>query len=1045
MATPAIVLRVASVLRRIRSVSSALLLLSAFCVGPLSYAGSTEISLLRDFSPGAKDSSSSPALGHPPKSHSVTINGIVYFPASHLRYGRELWRTDGTPGGTWLVKDIMPGASSSGPTELRVVANKLVFIASSADSVRRIWISDGTSAGTKALLGTGGVLNTYLLETETRQQLFFATKQELWRVGDTLTDTTLLGRFQVLNFATVIGAGEHVFFIANDYGTNRNLLWGSDGTPEGTIYLAGFRNLNLWEATTMGTQLYFPADDGVIGADGVHGLELWRTDGTPAGTQLIRNLNTAEGSNPQELKAIGNRLYFSCYTEVTGRELCVSDGTEAGTKFVRDINPGPDSSNPDSFTATSNGVIFGATIQSLGRELWRTNGTGAGTVPLKDLVPGSDSGIASILSFATFQNKQYFSAPYGIFGQQLWVTDGSAENTHVVLPATLPRDLQPSQFLATETHLFFAGFTDGSTWELWATDGTRLGTRMVRRSVLPTNHIYFSVSVPELDGIPFQSGMLFKGHTGTAGNELWFSDGTPTGTALVKDINFPGFSNSTFQIHHEVTWNGRVYFAVGASANADQSDGLWVSDASTTGTVRLFAGNVTEIQPCGNFLCFAGYAATAFAGRELWRTDGTVSGTILVRDIVQGSEGSFPHNLRSCGAALCFSARHPQYGEELWRTDGTFGNTVLLKDINPGPAGTSTSPITAHNGLLYFAVFSDISGNTGLWRSNGTQAGTFRLSDKPLSFFPPPRIARNLLFFIAQDDAGTRLTRTDGTVAGTTQVTDKVTQFSYLSSSMAGTNRGLFFFDYNDVLWFSGGRDDNTYPLSVSYLQPRDLTAVKGGIYFTGFKTERRDVWFSDGTHPGTRAIENVLTPSQLGVAQLDYIGELGDDTILNLKTGSGESGLWRGDGASRNLQLLKSDIQASVSAGGKWPCTDNILCFSAATTSHGQEWWRTDGTAQGTTIVSDLNAGPGSSYPDPLGRVENRIVFSAHRWDVGRELFVGEFFLAPGDIDGNGSVNSADLAILMSYWGQNHAPADLNNDGIVDQLDLSELLEYMM
>ena len=85
--------------------------------------------------------------------------------------------------------------------------------------------------------------------------------------------------------------------------------------------------------------LFFTANDGI------HGRELWRSNGTPAGTRIVRNIGpgSADGS-PQELTAVGQTLYFTANDGIHGRELWMSDGTHDGTRMVRDITPGSKSS-----------------------------------------------------------------------------------------------------------------------------------------------------------------------------------------------------------------------------------------------------------------------------------------------------------------------------------------------------------------------------------------------------------------------------------------------------------------------------------------------------------------------------------------------------------------------------------------------------------------------------------------------------------------------------------------------------------------------------
>ena len=74
-------------------------------------------------------------------------------------------------------------------------------------------------------------------------------------------------------------------------------------------------------------------------------------------------------------------------------------------------------------------------------------------------------------------------------------------------------------------------------------------------------------------------------------------------------------------------------------------------------------------------------------GYELFRSDGTSSGTYMVKDIYPGYTGSFPANLTAVGSTLFFSANDGTHGTELWKSDGTSAGTVMVSDINPGSCG----------------------------------------------------------------------------------------------------------------------------------------------------------------------------------------------------------------------------------------------------------------------------------------------------------------------------------------------------------------------
>jgi ELWxxDGT repeat protein len=126
----------------------------------------------------------------------------------------------------------------------------------------------------------------------------------------------------------------------------------------------------------------------------------------------------------------------------------------------------------------------------------------------------------------------------------------------------------------------------------------------------------------------------------------------------------------------------------------------------------------------GNLLFFA---AETDKGRELWKSDGTASGTRLVKDIVQGESGSYPNKLIDFDGKLYFAARNSK-GVELWTSDGTNAGTKVVKDIFVGGGSSVPDGLTLIGDKLYFSA-ADKS-HRSLWRTDGSTAGTEKIVDK---------------------------------------------------------------------------------------------------------------------------------------------------------------------------------------------------------------------------------------------------------------------------------------------------------------------------
>jgi ELWxxDGT repeat protein len=413
------------------------------------------------------------------------------------------------------------------------------------------------------------------------------------------------------------------------------------------------------ELAIVGTKVFFTADDGI------HGRELWVSDGTNAGTTLVRDINLgAADSRATELIALGNQVFFVADDGKTGLELWKSDGTAAGTVLVKDINHGPDFSLPGSLTLIGNTLYFSAMSGSSGRELWKSDGTTAGTVMVKDIFPGIVSSEPS--GFTDVDGTIFFSATgSNNAGRELWKTNGTAAGT------TMVKDLQPMSSASSAprqltnlngTLVFVANIN-----ELWRSDGTAAGTTLLR-----------DIGATPLDVRTFNGKMFFD-----AGGALWHSDGTAGGTTPDTTL-VPGFSGS---ISADFDVIGSTIFFTSEDFAANRFD-LWRSDG--TGTVSLVRNIIPNVQ--------------------------------------DGIEAAARHERRVVGQTLFFTAFDENTGFELYKTNAA-GDTRLVRDIFPDKRLGDPPPtnLTNVNGRLFFAANS--GNGYELWTSTGTLFGTRRVAD----------------------------------------------------------------------------------------------------------------------------------------------------------------------------------------------------------------------------------------------------------------------------------------------------------------------------
>jgi ELWxxDGT repeat protein len=263
-------------------------------------------------------------------------------------------------------------------------------------------------------------------------------------------------------------------------------------------------------------------------------------------------------------------------------------------------------------------------------------------------------------------------------------------------------------------------------------------------------------------------------------------------------------------------------------------------------------------------LFFAAYDATH--GGELWKSDGTAAGTVVVKDINPGSASSSPGNLTNVNGTLFFAAVDATTGYELWKSDGTTAGTVRVKDIFPGSSNSIPSNLTNVNGALFFTA-DDGTHGIELWKSNGTLTGTTLVKDIYLgSASSSPGNLTNVngtLFFTANDGTGvSKLWRSDGTAAGTMIVTNLAAQ------SLTNVNGTLFFAaddgPHGNELWMLV--DDATQRTSLGVNGfPATITAGVAG----GFTVTART---ADGsTSTGYRGTIHFTSSDLQAVLPVDY------------------------------------------------------------------------------------------------------------------------------------------------------------------------------
>jgi ELWxxDGT repeat protein len=481
------------------------------------------------------------------------------------------------------------------------------------------WKTDGTEAGTVPAAPVGlaaATMNSQMSMPAVAGDALYFPAIDADGPGLFRSDATPSGTRRV--FGPVAGPmgwapkqilraiGNHVYFV----GQAVDELWRTDGTAPGTFSL-DVELANILVPPTlagMDGQVYFA---GLPEAS----TRVWlgRTDGTLAGTGWIKDLASQANGDARLYGVAGGLLHFSVSRPETGWEPWVSDGTAEGTELALDIFPGEESSHPGPVFAFGEAGFFAADGGPDGMELWRRSGSPPAVARFANLAP-----------------------------------DGAGPN------ASHPRDFT----LLGEKFLFTARSGSLGRRILWTSDGTPQGTVPVE-----------CAADDPADLVVMGGVVLFAAEDGRYGRELWRTDGTAAGTALVADMRPGAGGQGSSNPRHLVTAGSRVFFVADDGAH----------------------------------------------GSELWVTDGTSAGTRMLRDIFPGLAGSDPALIVPVGQRIACTALDATHGREIWISDGTPEGTVMAEDLHPGPFDAGVVKLVpALGGVFYFAPSSPAAEHPGL-------------------------------------------------------------------------------------------------------------------------------------------------------------------------------------------------------------------------------------------------------------------------------------------------------------------------------------------
>jgi len=361
----------------------------------------------------------------------VTAGDRLFFTAEDGVHGRELWVSDGSATGTVMVKDIWPGSIGSAPDQLLAFGDVVYFAANDGRNGNELWRSDGTPEGTFLVEdlypgedpsnpGTPASSNPRRLARVDDALYFLANEGgfvHVWRSKGRSSATRIFTGSEEAFLFSFTAAGQSLFFLVDDHQGEAS-LWRSRGRH--TEYLSSFPGLYPHDLAAVGRKLLFSAGAGEEGHPGdPRGEELWVSDGTERGTELLKDLWPGSASSaPASFVALNGWLYFTAQEGAHGRELWRTDGTARDTALFRDLVPGSQGSSPQGLTEAFGRLFFSADTPSRGREPWMSDGTRSGTVPLRELAAGEAS--SDPQAFTPSGWEVFFTATEAEHGEELW-------------------------------------------------------------------------------------------------------------------------------------------------------------------------------------------------------------------------------------------------------------------------------------------------------------------------------------------------------------------------------------------------------------------------------------------------------------------------------------------------------------------------------------------------------------------------------------------------------------------------------------------------
>ena len=553
--------------------------------------------------------------------------------------------------------------------------------------------------------------------------------QDLWVTAGTNETTVQLTHYTENRYyqgITGISAfNETLFYVFGDS------IWTSDGTPQGTVSVVAPIDMNLSGIVVFGTSML------VVGTDGEHGTEFRTVDIGSSTVNLLKDIQPGIASSlflsgtGYNASPLNERFVFLANDGIHGYEIWTTDGTSIGTKFLVGLHPGTGDSNPNSIVPVNGELLFLSLPYipyrpSQGLSLWSTDSANHSLVP-----QGRATGIGN------FEGNVYYQKP---------APDGSAQRTYLwngeagVPVAGSPPDIStisPTLRLAGGDY-FFGTTSVNSAYQLRKSNGESSSSTVVKE------FYYVSQSYLISDGIVYFIAIDASQNS----PRLWKSDGTSEGTFSLSETTvgvFSGYESQFLVVGDNVLlrhpldlivtdgtllrtetvkdWipnaisvaalqllNGKLLVSVNDTLGRSS---LWTTDGTKDGTFLVTDGFYGFLPVSGNIsdaVLFVAQSAETSYHSALWRSDGTNAGTQIVRTI--GDTHNVFENLRTVGNKVLFTILNNATGARtIWISDGTNEGTLPIRlSLDSNLVLNSTPQFTMYNDGIAFVAATEATG-----------------------------------------------------------------------------------------------------------------------------------------------------------------------------------------------------------------------------------------------------------------------------------------------------------------------------------------------